>query len=103
MPPFFVLVALLTVSVDVITTTHDDDFAFDVYDDIELELSPETLTQEGQWRDKVINANVGEIFSFNLPVQIFGKDVKRYEVRNGLSRGTDPRIALPFLSFQAEV
>lgn len=61
------------------TLALDEDFAFDVSDDLEVEFPPDTPKKI--WGMTDITATVGRVFHLAIPKDSFGDSVKRYEVR----------------------
>ncbi|GJQ66324.1 Dg [Trypoxylus dichotomus] len=71
---------LLTALLAVLSTSHalDEDFAFDISEDLDLEIPPET--NKG-WGIPDSVAYVGQTFHLEVPKQLFGNNVQKYEAK----------------------
>lgn len=57
----------------------DEDFAFDVSDDLEVEFPPDAAPKK-IWGMRDLTAPVGRVFHLAIPKDSFGDAVKTYEV-----------------------
>lgn len=79
MSPKRTLSVLLAVLITCYTFALDEDFAFDVSDDLEVEFPVETSKKLGGRTD--INAQVGRVFHLAMPKDSFGDTAKSYEAK----------------------
>lgn len=69
----------LTALLAVLSTSQaaDEDFAFDISDDLDVEVTSESSKV---WGIPDVTAYVGQTFHLEIPKQVFGNNIQKYEV-----------------------
>lgn len=71
-----VLLAAVTLA-SLVSSNHEEDFAFDISDDLEVELDGGQLRK---WNNREIVARVGKTFHLVIPKDAFEGTVEKFEV-----------------------
>lgn len=74
------LTTLLAVLASSSTSVVDDDFGFDLTDDLEIEFAQPLVTVDPKAIPNT-TATVGKLFHVAVTKDVFGKDTKGYEVK----------------------
>ncbi|XP_018567551.1 dystroglycan isoform X2 [Anoplophora glabripennis] len=78
-----VLLAALTLA-SLVSSNHEEDFGFDISDDLEVELEGGQLRK---WNDREIIAQVGKTFHLAIPKDAFEGKVENLEVKRHNGKG----------------
>ncbi|KAJ8916352.1 hypothetical protein NQ315_005049 [Exocentrus adspersus] len=87
MPSYSITVTLLLAATTLpclILSNHEEDFAFDVSDDLEVEFDGD---QVNKWNNREIVAHVGKVFHLTIPKEAFGGKVDNFEVKRHNGKG----------------